>query len=165
MQIVILAGGLGTRLDPVTNHVPKSLVLIEGRPFLEYQLELLKSSGITDVVLCIGHLGQQVRDFFGDGRAWDVHIEYSDEGELLLGTAGAVRKAEPLLEDRFFVLYGDSYLPLSYRDVLDHFEKTSKLAMMVVYKNDNRYDTSNVILEGDLVQVYDKKARQAGMVY
>ena len=165
MQTVILCGGLGTRLAPVTERVPKSLAILDGKPFLQYQVELLRSRGITDIVLCIGHLGQQIRRFFDDGTAWGVRIEYSDEGEHLLGTAGAIKRAEPLLKERFFVMYGDSYLPLDFRDVLSRFAQTDRLAMMVVYRNEKCYDTSNVILEGDLVRVYDKKAHLPEMVY
>lgn len=165
MQIVILCGGLGTRLASVTERVPKSLAILDGKPFLQYQVELLRSRGITDIVLCIGYLGQQIRRFLDDGTAWGVRIEYSDEGERLLGTAGAIKRAEPLLKERFFVMYGDSYLPLDFENVGKCFEERGRLAMMVVYRNDNRYDTSNVILDGDLVQVYDKKSRLPDMVY
>ena len=165
MQVAILAGGLGTRLGPLTEAIPKSMVPIEGRPFLQYKLELLKSCGFSDMLLCIGHLGHQIHDFFGDGRKWGVRIEYSDEGDRLLGTGGAIKKAESLLEERFFVIYGDSYLPVDPGEVMSRLEQRSRLGTMVVYKNENRYDSSNVILDGDQVLVYDKQTRHPDMAY
>lgn len=165
MQIVILAGGLATRLRPLTDDLPKSMVPAGGRPFLEHQIELLKRQGITDIVLCIGHLGQKIRDHFGGGERFGVRIRYSEEGEKLLGTAGAIKKAEPLLDDRFFILYGDSFLMLDYGEIMRYFERFDKLGLMVVYKNHNRWDRSNVVVEGNLVKTYDKKAQLPGMVY
>jgi len=165
MQVAILAGGLATRLRPLTETLPKSMVRVAGRPFLEHQLELLAEQGVRDVVLCVGHLGEQIEEHFGDGRAFGVRIRYSEEGDCLLGTAGALRRAEPLLDDRFFVLYGDSYLCLDYRDVMRRFEASDRLGLMVVYRNDDRWDRSNVVVESGLVRVYDKRERQPGMVY
>ena len=165
MQVAILAGGLATRLRPLTETMPKSMVRVAGRPFLEHQLELLAEQGVRDVVLCVGHLGEQIREHFGDGSAFGVRIRYSEEGDCLLGTAGALRRAEPLFDDRFFVLYGDSYLCLDYRDVMTRFEASDRLGLMVVYRNDDRWDRSNVVVESGLVRVYDKRERRPGMVY
>ncbi|MDP2947939.1 MAG: sugar phosphate nucleotidyltransferase, partial [Chloroflexota bacterium] len=121
MQIVILAGGLGTRLRPFTYELPKALIPIHDKPFLHHQIDLLKRKGIRDIVVCVGHLGDKVRDYFGNGRWLGVHIRYSEEQGELLGTAGALRNAEPLLDDEFFVTYGDSYLMLDYGEVMSYF--------------------------------------------
>ena len=165
MQMVVLAGGLATRLEPLIQKIPKSMLLIHGKPFLEYQLDLLKQKGILDIVLCIGHLGQQIRDYFKDGKEFGVQIRYSEEKERLLGTGGALKKAQNLLEPEFFVMYGDSYLPIDYFKVFSYFKKFNKSGLVVVYKNFNRYDKSNVILENNLIKVYDKKKREKDMIY
>jgi NDP-sugar pyrophosphorylase family protein len=120
MQAVILAGGLGTRLRPLTAKRPKAMVSIAGRPFLEYQIGLLRDAGIDDIVLCVGYLAEQIIDYFGDGSSFGVRLRYSVERERLLGTAGAVKQAEPLLTDIFFLTYGDSYLRLDYRAVWNY---------------------------------------------
>jgi len=165
MQMVVLAGGLGTRLKPLTEQMPKSLIPVNGRPFLEYQLELFKRSGISDIVLCVGHLGDEIKKYFGDGSRFGLDIRYSEEGEHLLGTAGAIRNAEALLANEFFLTYGDSYLLLGYGAVMDHFRQRDRLGLMVVYRNCNHLDRSNVIVEGNLVKVYDKEGRTPGMEY
>lgn len=168
MQIVVLAGGEGTRLRPLTESTPKSMIPIEGKPFLQYQLELFKRHGITDVVLCVGYLADKIIDRFGDGASFGVNISYSVEEDGLLGTAGALKKAEPLLDDTFFLTYGDSYLRLDYESVVEYFKQFDKLGLMVVYKNFNRYDKSNVVVEGGdikYVRVYDKRRQTPDMVY
>ena len=159
------AGGLGTRLSPLTKHVPKSLAPVNGKPFLQHQLELFKRNGIRDIVLCVGHLGDQIKSFFGDGSQFGVDIRYSEEREQLLGSAGAIRNAERFLASEFFLTYGDSYLFLDYRAVIDCFRQHNKLGLMVVYRNCNQLDRSNVVVEGDLVKVYDKEGRTPGMEY
>ena len=163
--MVILAGGLGTRLRPLTSEVPKALIPIAGKPFLHYQIDLLKGQGIRDIVLCVGHLGQQVRDYFGDGRWLGVRIRYSEENGHLLGTAGAIKKAERLLSDEFFLVYGDSYLMIDYREVMRYFRRFERLALMVVWKNVDRFERSNVMVEGNLVTAYDKEQQSPGMAY
>ncbi len=165
MQVAILAGGQATRLRPLTNKVPKSLVEVDAKPFLEYQVDSLKEGGLTDIVLCIGYLGEQVQKYFGDGRKFGVDLEYSYEKEQLLGTAGALKNAEQLLKDQFFVMYGDSYLFLDFAAIMSYFNEHNKLGLMVVYKNYNRYDRSNVVVEGNLVKQYSKKERAEGMIY
>ena len=121
--MVILAGGLGTRLRPFTSEVPKALIPIGGKPFLHHQIDLLKRRGIRDIVLCVAHLGEQVKDYFGDGSWLGVRIKYSEEEGHLLGTAGAIKNAEPLLSDDFFLMYGDSYLMIDYREVMRYFRR------------------------------------------
>src|ERR1700676_4244023 len=106
LPIAILAGGLATRLRPITETIPKALVEIAGEPFLGHQLRLLSQKGVERVVLCAGYLGQQIREYAGDGRAFGLHVDYSFDGDQLLGTAGAIRKALPLLGKNFFAIYG-----------------------------------------------------------
>jgi len=165
MQVVILAGGLATRLRPITEKVPKSMVQINGKPFLEYQIELLKKNNLTDILLCTGYLGSQIKDYFGDGESWGVKLNYSEEKESLLGTGGALKKAENLLEDEFFVMYGDSYLILDYQEIAAYFHNFDKQGLMVVYKNYNKFDKSNLIVGNGLVKLYDKRGLNPEMVY
>jgi NDP-sugar pyrophosphorylase family protein len=157
LPVAILAGGLATRLRPITERVPKVLIPVAGQPFLAHQLALLRRQGISRAVLCLGHLGEMVQRDFGDGSASGVRLEYSFDGPVLLGTGGALKRALPLLGDRFFVLYGDSYLPIDFRPVAEFFERSGKPGLMTVYQNEGRYDTSNVVFgEGD-IKLYDKK--------
>lgn len=163
MQVAVLVGGLGTRLGKLTEEVPKPMVLVGGRPFLEYEVELLKKGGIDDFVLCVGHLGEKVERHFGDGTGWGVKMRYSYDGPRLLGPAGAVKAAEPLLGDRFFVTYGDAYLRLNYKAMMGALLDSGRLALMAVLQNRNRYGNSDVEVEGDSVVRYDKRAKGKGM--
>jgi len=165
MQTVILSGGLATRLRPLTESFPKAMIPVVGRPFIDHQLQLLSRNGIKDVVLCLGYLGEQIAAFVGDGTAWNLRIRCSWEREKLLGTGGALKLAEPLLDEEFFLTYGDSYLPIDYVEVAEAFSRVSNLGMMVVYKNEDRFDRSNVVLDGDLVCNYDKQEWTPDMVY
>ncbi|MEZ0297424.1 MAG: nucleotidyltransferase family protein [Candidatus Methylacidiphilales bacterium] len=165
LPVAILAGGLATRLRPITEKIPKALVDVAGRPFLAHQIELLRSHGITHLVLCVGYLGEMIRQQFGDGSAYGVKLEYSFDGPTLLGTGGALRKALPLLGDAFFVLYGDSYLPIDYKSVADTYRESNKAGLMTVYKNEGKWDTSNVWYEAGDLKVYDKKNRVPQMHY
>jgi NDP-sugar pyrophosphorylase family protein len=163
IPVAILAGGLATRLRPLTEKIPKVLLPVAGRPFLAHQLQLLRAQGLRRVVLCVGHLGDQVVREFGDGAAHGVQLEYSFDGPKLLGTGGALQQALPKLGDRFFVLYGDSYLPIAYAPVAEFFERSGKLGLMTVYENRGRYDTSNVVFRDGEIVVYDKKVRRPEM--
>lgn len=165
MQVAILAGGLATRLGPMTATRPKSMLDIAGKPFLAHQLALLQRHGVDEVVLCIGHLGAEIRRHFGGGEGFGVRIRYSDEGERRLGTAGALKWAESELADIFFVLFGDSYLPLDYRDVFLEFQTRGTPAAMVVYRNQGRYDASDVEIRDGLVVRYGREPRSPDMVY
>lgn len=158
IPVAILAGGLATRLRPVTEKIPKSLVPVVGRPFLARQLEMLHTRGIRRVVLCIGYLGEMIQDEFGS-EAFRIKLDYSFDGPKLLGTGGAIQRALPLLGDKFFVLYGDSYLPVEYRRVAEFFNHSGKLGCMTVYRNEGRYDRSNVVFRDNEIVVYDKKNR------
>lgn len=168
MQAVILAGGLGTRLSTLTEETPKVMVSIKGKPFLLHLIQGLKNQGISDMVLCIGYLGERVKDFLRDAGGIGVEIRYSEEeGEKLLGTGGALKKAQGLLDDCFFVINGDTYLPIDYREVWKSFIKCGKKALMVVY--DNREDTgvrNNVELDANLMVIrYDKGKPTSNLNY
>jgi NDP-sugar pyrophosphorylase family protein len=165
LPVAILAGGLATRLRPITEKIPKSLVQVADRPFLAHQIELLKSRGLTHLVLCVGHLGEMIQKDFGDGSAFGVSLQYSFDGPRLLGTGGAVRKALPMLGDQFFVLYGDSFLPIDYAGVAQSFKSSGKPALMTVYANAGRFDTSNVWFENGQIKVYDKRNLRPEMRY
>ena len=163
LPVAILAGGLATRLRPITEKIPKVLVPVAGRPFLAHQLELLERQGLREVVLCVGHLGEMIEAQFGDGRAYGVRLRYSFDGPVLLGTGGALRQALPLLGQKFLVLYGDSYLPTDFAPVIAAFHASGKLGLMTVYRNENRFDTSNVEFAGGIIRVYDKRHRTQAM--
>ena len=163
LPIAILAGGLATRLRPITETIPKALVEIAGEPFLAHQLRLLRANGYEQVVMCVGYLGEMVRDFAGDGSRFGLRVEYSFDGPALLGTAGAIRKALPLLGNEFSVIYGDSYLPCDYAAAERAFRDSGKLGLMTVYRNEGQWDTSNVEFDGARVVRYDKANRTPAM--
>lgn len=158
IPVAILAGGLATRLRPITEKIPKSLVSVAGRPFLAHQLEMLHVRGIRHAVLCIGFLGEMIEREFG-GEAYGIHLEYSFDGPKLLGTGGAIKRALPKLGEEFFILYGDSYLPVQYAPVAEFFHQSGKLGLMTVYRNEGKYDASNVVFRDGEIVVYDKKAK------
>ncbi|MDR7464862.1 MAG: nucleotidyltransferase family protein [Armatimonadota bacterium] len=164
-QAVILAGGLGTRLWPLTKTVPKAMAPVAGRPFLEYQLDYLRRGGVSEVVICLGYLGHLIQEHFGDGRRFGVRIRYGYEQDRLLGTAGAVKNVEGYLREVFFVIYGDSYAVVDFRQVMEFFLRHDRLGLMVVLRNENRWDRSNVIIDGSFVRVYSKGELLRGMVY
>ncbi|MEO6874440.1 MAG: nucleotidyltransferase family protein [Opitutaceae bacterium] len=157
LPVAILAGGMATRLRPLTEKIPKLLVEVAGEPFFSHQLRLLKQAGLTRIVLCVGHLGEQIVALYGDGSPWGVHIEYSFDGPNLLGTGGALIRALPRLGDAFYVLYGDSYLPIDYAAVGNFFLRSGQLGLMTVFENRGRYETSNVWFEDGEIKRYDKK--------
>jgi NDP-sugar pyrophosphorylase family protein len=132
LPMAILCGGLGTRLGDLTKDTPKCLVDVNGRPFLAYVLEEAARQGIMKVVLCVGHLGDVVERSIGHGLQYGVDVAYSREGSALLGTAGALLKAAPLLGNDFFVLYGDSYLTCDYAAIQAAYEATDCLGLMTV---------------------------------
>ena len=159
-QAVILAGGLATRMQPRTLTVPKILLEVRGRPFADLQLELLAKCNYQSVVLCVAHLGEQVRAYVGDGKRWGLRVEWSDEGKELLGTGGALRMAAPLLEETFLVTYGDSYLPFDYAAPLDSLRAHDDCdGVMSVFKNDGKWDASNVRTDGEWILAYEKGTR------
>lgn len=157
LQAAILAGGPGTRLRPLTDRVPKPMVPVAGRPYLEYQLDWLRGLGITDVVLLVGYLTEKIEEHFGDGAAFGVSIRYSREPRPA-GTGGALRLALPLLAESFLVLNGDSYLPIDYRGLTERLESSSAEAVLAVYDNalEDAGVRNNLELDGDRVARYDK---------
>jgi NDP-sugar pyrophosphorylase family protein len=165
LPVAILAGGLATRLRPVTEKVPKSLLELNGEPFIFHQLRLLKTHGVQRVVLCVGHLGEMIRQVVHEGQEFGVKVEYSFDGARLLGTAGAIKNALPTLGDSFLVLYGDSYLVCDYAAVAREFQRAGKLALMTVFKNEGQWDTSNVEYQSGSILAYSKKNRTPRMQF
>jgi MurNAc alpha-1-phosphate uridylyltransferase len=165
LPVAILAGGLASRLHPITERVPKALVDVAGRPFVLRQLDLLRQQGLRRVVLCVGFLGELIRDRVGDGVDVGMEIEYSFDGPGLLGTGGALRRALPLLGERFFVLYGDSYLPIDFGAVEKAFASCGLPALMTILKNDGQWDKSNVEFEDGRLVRYDKRNPSDRMTY
>lgn len=155
--VALLAGGLATRLRPITEKIPKALVLVAGQPFLSHQLRLLHAAGVRKVVLCVGYRGEMIEEEFGDGGSFGVELSYSFDGPKLLGTGGALKKALPLLGDKFMVLYGDSYLPIDYAAPARAFAASGKPGLMTVFRNENRWEPSNVWFEGGEIKRYDKR--------
>jgi len=165
IPVAILAGGLATRLRPLTEKLPKVLLPVAGKSFLAHQLELLKGQGVPRVVLCLGHLGELVEKEFGNGREFGVHLDYSYDGPKLLGTGGAIRQAIPKLGEKFFVLYGDSYLTAPFAPIAESFDRSGMRGLMTVYRNEGRYDSSNVIFRDGEIVAYDKKVRVPEMLH
>jgi N-acetyl-alpha-D-muramate 1-phosphate uridylyltransferase len=163
--VAILAGGLATRLRPMTEKIPKALMEVGGRPFLTHPLRLLQSAGIRKVVLCVGYRGEIIEREFGDGSGLGLELSYSFDGPELLGTGGALKKAVPLLGNNFLVLYGDSYLPIDYAEPARSFLASEKLGLMTVFRNEGRWDTSNVSFAEGVIRSYDKKQQAPEMQY
>jgi NDP-sugar pyrophosphorylase family protein len=161
VPLALLAGGAGTRVQSISRSVPKALFEVGGRPFIAHQLELLRRHGIRRVVICSGYLGEQIEAYVGNGKAFGLDVSYSRDGEVLLGTAGALKRAEPLLGSLFWVMYGDTYLDVSFAEVLAAFRTSTALGLMTVFKNDNRLDRSNVAYREGVLLAYDKR-RPAG---
>jgi N-acetyl-alpha-D-muramate 1-phosphate uridylyltransferase len=165
LPVAILAGGLAKRLRPLTEIVPKALADVQGEPFIAHQLRLLSGQGTKRVILCAGYRGEMIQDVIGNGARYGVHVEFSFDWPNLLGTAGAIKKAISQLEENFFVLYGDSYLPCDYRKVQAAFEEDGRLALMTVFRNDGRWDRSNVEFKDGKILSYDKKNQTPQMSY
>jgi NDP-sugar pyrophosphorylase family protein len=144
MSLAILAGGYATRLGAITKNLPKCLIEINGKPFVDWQLDLLVKNGFSEFVFCISYKSEEVQKYLGDGRDRGIRIQYSHDGETQLGTGGALQKAIPLLGETFGVLYGDSYLPIDYSSVEQEFQNSSNPALMTVYENKDQFDSSNV---------------------
>ncbi|MEI6713455.1 MAG: nucleotidyltransferase family protein [Verrucomicrobiota bacterium] len=161
--VAILAGGLATRLRPITSTIPKAMVDVAGEPFIFRQLRYLKAQGIERVVLCVGYLGEQIQEAVGDGAAFGLRVDYSMDGPTLLGTAGALKRALPMLGPDFFVFYGDSYLPIDFAPVQQAYIEQGKPALMTVLRNNGQWDKSNVLLEGDHLVEYNKRVLRPEM--
>lgn len=154
LPVAILAGGLATRLGPITETIPKALVDVAGKPFIVHQLALLRAAGIQRVVLCVAHLAEQIEAVLGDGREYGLEVVYAHDP--LLGTGGALRGALPLLGERFLVLYGDSYLTCDYAAITRAYLASGKLGLMTVFENHGQFDASNVSFKGGELLRYDK---------
>lgn len=159
MQAVILAGGKGTRLRPLTYDIPKVMAPVGEKPFLEYVINLLKKNGIKEIILCVGHLGKKVEEYFGNGEKWEIDIKYSYEKENLMGTGGALKIAEDLIKDDFLLLFGDTFLDIDYQDLISYFHKKNKMGVVVVLKTLERLLINNILVDDrNEVIKYDKNA-------
>lgn len=165
LPVALLAGGLATRLRPITESIPKALVEIAGRPFIDHQLALFAQHGITDVVLCLGYLGEMVQAHVGDGRAFGLTVSYSYDGPRLRGTGGALRHAAAMLGDAFWVVYGDSYLEIDYPEIEQDFLANEALGLMTIYRNSNHWDRSNVDFRDGELRDYNKRTPTLTMAY
>jgi NDP-sugar pyrophosphorylase family protein len=165
LPIIILAGGLGTRLGQLSQKTPKALMPVADEPFIFHQLRLLKDNSLEKVIICAGYLGERIEEAVGDGRKFGLNVDYSYDWPNLLGTGGAIRLATQKLEEPFMVLYGDSYLDLDYQGVARAFLSSQKPALMTVYHNEGKYDRSNVIFEAGVIRLYDKKNPDPAMKY
>jgi MurNAc alpha-1-phosphate uridylyltransferase len=163
--VALLSGGLATRLRPLTEKIPKALLPINGEPFIYHQLRGLKQQGIDLVVLCLGFLGEMIIEQVGDGSLFGMEVHYAFDGPQLLGTAGALKKALPLLGEHFFVLYGDSYLTCDFLSVQNAYIFSQQRALMTVYHNQGAWDASNVIFEQGIIKAYDKHNPSVAMQY
>ncbi len=163
--VAILAGGLATRLRPITETIPKALVSVSGQPFINRQLAYLRDQGVSRVVMCVGYLGNTIEQVVGNGEQFGLSVSYSHDGATLLGTGGALKKAMPLLGEHFFVLYGDSFLPINFLQVQQTFVFSKQQALMTVLKNGDRWDKSNVLFTNGLLVEYNKHAPRPDMAY
>ncbi len=155
-SLALLAGGLAKRMRPFTDSTPKSLLEVAGEPFINHQLRLLKRENIVHVVICAGHLGEKIQDAVGDGSQFGLSVSYSFDGEKLLGTGGSILKALPSLGEVFWVMYGDSYLDISFPPILSYFQSENKTGLMTVFENGNRWDSSNVVFKNGRIVDYKK---------
>lgn len=165
LPVAILAGGLATRLRPITEKIPKALLEIAGEPFIFHQLRYLKEQGISSVVLCIGYLGEMIKHTVGNGSQFGMQVDYSFDGQKLLGTGGAINAAIPLLGQKFFTFYGDSFLPIDFNSVEQAYLSSNQLGLMTVLKNDNRWDKSNVVFQDGSLIEYNKEVIKPAMNY
>jgi NDP-sugar pyrophosphorylase family protein len=163
LPVTILAGGLATRLRPLTSTIPKALVEVVGRPFAEHQVELLRRNGIERVMWLVAYRANQMETTLGDGRRWGMEFEYLHDGPVLLGTGGAIRRALPRLGEAFFVMYGDSYLECDFAAVERAFRSSGRDGLMTVFRNEGQFDVSNVEFTNGRIVRYDKQARTPAM--
>lgn len=163
--VAILAGGLAKRLGPITKNIPKALIEISGKPFIFHQLSYLHKQGIRKVIICIGHLGEKIKSLVGNGSKFDLDISYSSDGLKLLGTGGAIKKALSKLGDDFFILYGDTFLPIRFDTVQKAYLSSNRLCLMTTLKNDSKLDKSNVLFKNNQLIEYNKKNPSIDMNY
>ncbi len=161
--VIILAGGIATRLGAISELIPKAMMRVAEAPFIDHQLRLLAEQGVTQVVLSVAHLGQQIEDFVGTGSRYGISVVYAYDGPVRLGTGGAIKAALSTVPDQFAVLYGDTYLDIEYKPVFDAYIKSRQAALMTVLKNENSWDRSNVLFENGIIKLYDKRNPTADM--
>ena len=160
LPVAILAGGLGTRLEKKILDKPKVLIDVAGKPFISRQLNYLSDQGIKDIVICIAHLGEQIKDYVGNGSKYNLNVTYSDDGDQLLGTGGSIKKACSILGKNFYILYGDSFLPINFSLVEKAFFQEKKPALMTVLKNQGHWDKSNDILRTNILVIIKKAPKK-----
>ena len=165
LPIAILAGGFATRLGSLTQSIPKSMLLINGKPFIHWQIQLLKNAGFEDFVFCISHMSGEIQDYVQDGSRFGIRVTYSLDGETQLGTGGAILKALPFLGPEFAVIYGDSYLPIDFSKVELAFKGSSAPGMMSLFRNLDKFDASNAELLSDGFVNYKKGSNSTQMSY
>lgn len=165
LPVAILAGGLATRLHPITETIPKALVEVAGQPFICRQLDYLHDKGVRRVVLCIGYLGEMIEALVGDGSQFGMDVSYSSDGPVLLGTGGAIKKALPMLGDQFFILYGDSFLPVEFKAIEQAYLASGLNALMTILKNCDQWDKSNVLFSSGKLLEYNKRSPHPDMTY
>ena len=161
--VVLLSGGLATRMREYAEKIPKAMIDVAGKPFIHWQLSMLKEQHIEHVILCVGHLGEMIESYAGDGSGYGLKLTYSYDGDKLLGTGGAIKKIEDKLPDTFFILYGDSYLDVSYGPIASAFQTSGKRGLMTVYENKDLYDVSNVIFRNGELITYRKHDKTEDM--
>ena len=163
--IILLAGGLGTRLKNLTEKIPKSLVTINNKPFIYHQLSLLKKNNIKNVIICTGHFSHKIKDYVGDGHKFGLNINYSDDGKNLLGTGGALKKAALLTNGPFFIMYGDSYLDINFCDIFNFYRDNHEIPVMTIFKNNNMWDKSNICYKDNKILSYEKLSKNEDILY
>jgi NDP-sugar pyrophosphorylase family protein len=161
--VIILAGGTATRLGAIAEQIPKAMLRVADAPFIDHQLRLLAEQGVTQIVLSVAHLGQQIEDFVRSGSRYGISVDYAYDGPLRLGTGGAIKAALNMVPNQFAVLYGDTYLDIEYKPVFDAYTNSHQAALMTVLKNENRWDRSNVLFENGIIKLYDKHNPTADM--
>jgi NDP-sugar pyrophosphorylase family protein len=165
MQIVILAGGLGTRMRPYTDKIPKAMLPVNDNAFVDYQMTLFKNAGITDIVFCIGHMGEMLEKHIGNGDHWGIKVSYSWEREKLLGTGGALKNAMHLLDTNFLLTWGDSFVRADYDTILNNHITSGFPISVAVFKNQDKWDKSNIDFRDGKVVVYEKNSLSKDLKY
>lgn len=164
-NLALLAGGLATRLKPVTETIPKSMLEVAGLPFIQQQIILLKEKGIKKIVICAGAMGDQIKSYTDSNPLNGIEIIYSFDGDKLLGTGGAIKKALSKLDDKFFIMYGDSYLDTDFNDINKYFLDQNKKGLMTVFRNEGKWDSSNIEFDNGKLLNYDKLTKNVNMNY
>jgi NDP-sugar pyrophosphorylase family protein len=165
LPVVLLSGGLATRMKPITEKIPKAMIDINGQPFIHHQLNLLRDKGVSHVLLCVGFLGEKIQEFAAAGSNYNLRVDYYYDGDKLLGTGGAIKHIGKNLPDDFFILYGDAYLDIDYQKIESAYLSSDKKGLMTVFKNEDKWDTSNVVFQNNELIKYSKKQKIKEMNY